>query len=496
MIVVGKIARLFELRDMTTCLPLPSGIDPRIPRIRFLLGDGPWRQRFEAMASNHRCEDASVFQDWSRRPRLRSHVALMDCPRSPQPSRRPPAGASAGPGGAAPWWRSTAMARARSVGTMKPGSLRPGRHRWPRGPPGPPRRDPALRVRLGETGRSWVSDRFSVERLVNDQHALYLPSGRGPFPKGMGIPSRAFPFNAYFLAFFGGLCVTRGVRAALARGVNGVDWWTTRATAKSMERRFRSVADSPSSPELQPSLLGGAAAIQLRLLDPVAVEGPTYGLWPPRRELGAIVIGAPSPCYCCWAPGTTAGVKPAAKFAGQAAIALLVAAAGVRVTLFVPSLLFGYAITVLWILTVTNAVNFKRQHERPLRRAGDDRHGMDRLPCRPRGTVCTSSHCWPFTAGSLLGFLPFNFPVPRCFSGTPAAIWWASPRSARHPSALYPPGVDSQPLGRAQPLFPAGGAARTWPAWSGSAPAGKAFWIWGHQSLFPPARPADGRPAP
>jgi len=39
-------------------------------------------------------------------------------------------------------------------------------------------------------------------------------------------------------------------------------------------------------------------------------------------------------------------------------IALLVAAAGVRITLFVHSALFSYAITVVWILTVTNALNF------------------------------------------------------------------------------------------------------------------------------------------
>src|ERR1044071_9566230 len=51
-------------------------------------------------------------------------------------------------------------------------------------------------------------------------------------------------------------------------------------------------------------------------------------------------------------------LRPALKFGGQVMIALCVALAGVRITLFVPSLAFSLAVTVLWILTVTNALNF------------------------------------------------------------------------------------------------------------------------------------------
>ena len=47
------------------------------------------------------------------------------------------------------------------------------------------------------------------------------------------------------------------------------------------------------------------------------------------------------------------------KFAAQVLIAVTVAASGIRVTMFVESPLFSYAVTVLWILTVTNAVNFQ-----------------------------------------------------------------------------------------------------------------------------------------
>src|SRR5262249_31731453 len=51
-------------------------------------------------------------------------------------------------------------------------------------------------------------------------------------------------------------------------------------------------------------------------------------------------------------------LRPAPKFCGQFLIALAVAAAGMRITLFVPSLAFSYIITILWILAIVNALNF------------------------------------------------------------------------------------------------------------------------------------------
>jgi len=97
-------------------------------------------------------------------------------------------------------------------------------------------------------------------------------------------------------------------------------------------------------------------------------------------------------------------------------IALLVAASGVRITLFVHSALFSYAITVLWILTVTNALNFM-----------DNMNGL----CAGLGAI----GAWCFAviaatagqylvalialvgAGALLGFLPHNFPQASAFLG-------------------------------------------------------------------------------
>lgn len=104
------------------------------------------------------------------------------------------------------------------------------------------------------------------------------------------------------------------------------------------------------------------------------------------------------------------------KFGGQLLIAAAVAASGIRVTLFVENALFSYAITILWILTVTNAFNFM-----------DNMNGL----CAGLGAI----GAWHFgvsaalhgqylvallallTCGALLGFLPYNFPKATVFLG-------------------------------------------------------------------------------
>jgi UDP-GlcNAc:undecaprenyl-phosphate/decaprenyl-phosphate GlcNAc-1-phosphate transferase len=104
------------------------------------------------------------------------------------------------------------------------------------------------------------------------------------------------------------------------------------------------------------------------------------------------------------------------KFAGQMLVAALVAASGVRVTLFVPSVAFSYAVTILWILAVTNAFNFM-----------DNMNGL----CAGLGAIASGAIAWnaacadqPAVAalallvmGSLSGFLPFNFPRALAFLG-------------------------------------------------------------------------------
>lgn len=140
-----------------------------------------------------------------------------------------------------------------------------------------------------------------------------------------------------------------------------------------------------------------------------------YGLGKRAVELAAIILGAFGMLLLGWIDDKHE-LSAKAKFAGQFFIALLVAAAGVRITLFVPSLIFSYGITVLWILTVTNAFNFI-----------DNMNGL----CAGIGCIAATFFALSaaaadqylvaalafVTAGALLGFLPYNFPKASVFLG-------------------------------------------------------------------------------
>jgi UDP-GlcNAc:undecaprenyl-phosphate GlcNAc-1-phosphate transferase len=105
-----------------------------------------------------------------------------------------------------------------------------------------------------------------------------------------------------------------------------------------------------------------------------------------------------------------------AKFAGQFVVALFVAVSGIRLTLFIDNLFLSYLITMLWIVTVTNAFNFF--------------DNMDGL-CGGVGLICAAFFglvaaingqffvCVLAMAfcGALLGFLPFNWNPARIFLG-------------------------------------------------------------------------------
>jgi UDP-GlcNAc:undecaprenyl-phosphate GlcNAc-1-phosphate transferase len=87
-----------------------------------------------------------------------------------------------------------------------------------------------------------------------------------------------------------------------------------------------------------------------------------------------------------------------------------------RITLFVPNVLFNFGVTVLWILTMTNALNFM-----------DNMNGL----CAGLGVICAGCFALAaaiaghylvalpafLTCGALLGFLPYNFPKANVFLG-------------------------------------------------------------------------------
>jgi UDP-GlcNAc:undecaprenyl-phosphate GlcNAc-1-phosphate transferase len=109
-------------------------------------------------------------------------------------------------------------------------------------------------------------------------------------------------------------------------------------------------------------------------------------------------------------------LRPATKFGGQLLIALMVAAAGVRITLFVPSPLFHYIITVLWILTVVNAFNFVDNMNGLCAGLGIIGAGWFGFIAASQGQYLVGAISF-LTAGALAGFLPRNFPRAGVFLG-------------------------------------------------------------------------------
>jgi len=153
----------------------------------------------------------------------------------------------------------------------------------------------------------------------------------------------------------------------------------------------------------------------ISLVDPPTIERLSYGLHKRSLELTAIFLGALG-MLIVGLLDDKHELKPATKFTGQFLIALLVAAAGARITLFVPNLVFSYTVTILWILTVINAFNFM-----------DNMNGL----CGGLGALgalgfaLLAANAGQYlvaliaflTCGALLGFLPYNFPRARAFLG-------------------------------------------------------------------------------
>jgi UDP-GlcNAc:undecaprenyl-phosphate GlcNAc-1-phosphate transferase len=140
-----------------------------------------------------------------------------------------------------------------------------------------------------------------------------------------------------------------------------------------------------------------------------------HGLSRRGVELAGILAGALGMLALGWLDDQRE-LRPRSKFIGQFLIALLVAASGARITLFVHNVAFHYAVTILWILTVVNAFNFM-----------DNMNGL----CAGLGAIgawcfaCIAAVAGQYlvaliaflTFGALLGFLPYNFPRARAFLG-------------------------------------------------------------------------------
>ena len=150
-------------------------------------------------------------------------------------------------------------------------------------------------------------------------------------------------------------------------------------------------------------------------LSPTIGSDLLYGLERRGLELAAIFFGALGMLAVGWLDDKRE-LSPAVKFGGQLLVAAIVAASGARITLFVNNVVFSYAVTMLWILTVTNAFNFMDNMNGLC--AGLGVSGSGWLACL---AVVNGQHLVALIAmltfGALLGFLPYNFPRARVFLG-------------------------------------------------------------------------------
>jgi UDP-GlcNAc:undecaprenyl-phosphate GlcNAc-1-phosphate transferase len=225
-----------------------------------------------------------------------------------------------------------------------------------------------------------------------------------------------FPFNFFFAAAFAGAFLTALLALPLWRK------WCLRTNLVD-DPGHRKIHDRPIplagglavlTGILLP-LFAGAILLKLRIVNISSANLIVHGIDRRALELGVIAFGAIAITFLGWLDDKHE-LKPLPKFAGQFLIALLVAIACKRITLFVPSLFFSYAITILWLLTVINAFNFM-----------DNMNGL----CAGLGAI----GAWKFgviagadgeylvaliallVCGALVGFLPWNFPKARAFLG-------------------------------------------------------------------------------
>jgi UDP-GlcNAc:undecaprenyl-phosphate GlcNAc-1-phosphate transferase len=224
-----------------------------------------------------------------------------------------------------------------------------------------------------------------------------------------------FPFNVFLAAFVSGLMTSFATLPLWRR-------WCLRT----------GLVDDPGHRKIHstPIPLAGGLAVLTGLLLPLVLavlalkfgkadinQAATldYGMHKRALQVLAIVVGAIGMTLLGWLDDKHE-LRALPKFAGQLAIAALVAGAGVRITLFVPSVAFSYAITILWLLTVINAFNFM-----------DNMNGLcagvGAIGAFLFGVIAAASGQYLVAlmallmCGALVGFLPHNFPNARAFLG-------------------------------------------------------------------------------
>ena len=162
-------------------------------------------------------------------------------------------------------------------------------------------------------------------------------------------------------------------------------------------------------------LAAGAILLKFGILKISSAGLIVHGIDRRAVELAVLALGAVAIAILGWLDDRHE-LKALPKFIGQILIAVAVAAACKRITLFIHSDLFSYAITVLWILTVINAFNFMDNMNGLCAGLGALAAFFFALIAAAKGQYLVAVTGF-LMCGSLVGFLPWNFPHARAFLG-------------------------------------------------------------------------------
>ena len=175
-IVVGKIARLFKLKGHDDLFAVAPQLIRDCGALKFLLlGDGPWRGRFEDRARALGLSRHFVFAGLVPPADVPRFVGVMDLlvhlsSREGLPRALPQALAAGKPVVAYDCDGANEVCRADETGFLiAPGDLPSLRQALLR-----LARDAQLRRRLGENGQRFVLARFGVDQMVDELYELYL----------------------------------------------------------------------------------------------------------------------------------------------------------------------------------------------------------------------------------------------------------------------------------------------------------------------------------
>ena len=224
-----------------------------------------------------------------------------------------------------------------------------------------------------------------------------------------------FPFNFFFAAFAGAFATSLLALPLWRR-------WCLRANLMD-DPGHRKIHNSPIPLAGGFAVLTGilfplgigAILLKLEVVKTSAASAIVHGLDRRAVELAVLALGAVAITILGWLDDKHE-LKALPKFIGQLLIAVAVAAACKRITLFVHSEIFSYAITILWLLTVINAFNFTDNMNGLCAGTGAIGAFFFALIAAAKGEYLVAITGF-LMCGALVGFLPWNFPAARAFLG-------------------------------------------------------------------------------